>query len=49
MTGVFYLDAFNYVKEIAPLLIVLGALSFADILITTLVELVRKSKKSIKW
>lgn len=49
MTGEFYIDAFNYVKYIAPLLVLIGGLSFADIMITTLVELMKKGRKSIKW
>jgi len=49
MTGNIYDDAFNYVKLIAPIILLIGACSFADLIITTLIEQVKKVKSSIKW
>lgn len=49
MTGDIYNDAFNYVKLIAPILLLIGACSFADLLITTLITQIKKIKNSIKW
>lgn len=47
MTGDVYTDAFNYLKMFAPLFIVIGGLSFADLLITTLINVFKKMPK--KW
>lgn len=43
------LDALGYVKMIAPLLLIIGAVSFADLIINFLIKLVKKIPSKFKW
>lgn len=41
------IDAMYYIGKLSPLLLLIGAISFADLVINQLVSLVKKGK--IKW
>lgn len=43
------IDSMAYVREIAPLMLLLGAISFADLTVHFLVKLFKSGKGKLKW
>lgn len=43
------IDSMHYVQLIAPLLLIIGGVAFADLTISFLIKLWKQSGKKLKW